>query len=72
MKVILSDKTDRETTKLGTIVGELYQLKGSSSVLFRCQGGFVNMASGEFSDYENCTASVTFVHLPEARLHLND
>lgn len=72
MKIILADKTEKQCTKHGTVVGELYQIHGGGSVLFRCQGGFANMASGEFSDFVDCTESVTFVHLSEARLHLND
>lgn len=72
MKIVATDKTVVVLNKGATEVGELYKVNGSDGVHLRCQGGFVHMQSGKFTDYESCRTDSCWIHLPAAELHLNN
>lgn len=72
MKIVTVDKTIQVVNKSATHVGELYKVNGGDGIHFRCQGGFADMHSGKFTDFEQCRTDACWVHLPNAELHLNN
>jgi hypothetical protein len=76
MKIVKSAIKVMAVDKDGTKVGEVYTLIDASidkpAVHFRCQGGFVNLASGSYSPYESCREDACWIHQPTAELHLNN
>lgn len=72
MKIVKETKTTQLVNKNGTKVGELYAVHDGNSVHLRCQGGFANIESGGFTQYEDIRTDNCWVHLPNAELHLNN
>lgn len=72
MKIVKTVNKVEAVDKAGTDVGEVYTLIDANTVHFRCQGGFANLASGSYTDYEICRDDACWVHQPRAELHLNN
>lgn len=55
-------------TKHETKVGELYTTLRKGNAHFRCQGGFVDMATGAFTGFEAARDDAFWVHAKDAKL----
>lgn len=71
MKINKGGRTTNIVSKHGTKVGEVYAMPLSEDVYFRCQGGMVNLASGECYNFPDITDNVQWEHLPKAVLVVN-
>lgn len=71
MKINKSGITYALMSKHSTKLGHIYTTTDRRDVYFRCQGGFVNMESGEYTNFPDVTDAVQWVPLPDAILHVN-
>lgn len=68
MKIEKSGNSVKVLSKEETNVGQVYEAVINKSIFIRCQGGFVNMATGTWSDYAETPLGAQFIHLSEAVL----
>ena len=71
MKINKSGIEVKAVSKYDTKVGEVYTDGECALFYLRCQGGFVNLASGSYLDFSEITDNVRWRHLPDATLVVN-
>jgi hypothetical protein len=72
MKIIKPKKEDKNLTKDDTKVGGVYTITDTGVAYFRCQGGFVNLESGGFTQYPDIREGYCWIYHADAELHLNN